>query len=269
MLFLWILLLFAAAVTAAVVLAGGAVWLAALCFVPAFLLGHLLLILVSYLVTRRSDPSAPDGSPSPFARAEAGITGRYVCLLGGVRPRITGLEKLPENERFLFVCNHRTGFDPLMVMGWLDRWQIAFISKPENLSLPLFGHIARAACFLSLDRDNDRAALKSILTAVDYMKRDFCSIGIYPEGTRSRTGELLPFHSGSFKIAQRAKAPLVIACVHGTEKLKPFYFLRPRPCCLEILETLPAEQVKSMSTHELADHSRALIERCLKEAEGT
>ena len=175
---------------------------------------------------------------------------------------------LPEGERFLFVCNHRTLFDPLMVMGWLGKWQIAFISKPENLAIPLVGPAARTACFLAIDRENDRAALRTILTAVDYMKRDLCSVGIYPEGTRSRDGQLLPFHSGSFKIAQRAKAPLVIACVHGTEELRHGFCFRPHECWLEILETLPAERVGAMSTQQLADYSRELMEKRLKEAEG-
>ena len=266
MLLVCLFLLFAAAVTAGIVLAGGPGWLAALCFLPAFLLAHVLYLLVARLLALGHDPTRPDGTLSPAAQALAGITGRYVCTVGGARPRVTGLEKLPEG-RFLFVSNHRSLFDPLIVMGWLEERHIAFISKPANMNIPLVGGSARAAGFLAIDRENDRAALKTILTAVDYLKRDLCSIGIYPEGTRSRDGGLLPFHSGSFKIAQRAKVPLVIACVHGTEKLKPLFCLRPRTCWLEILETLPAETVKSMSTQELAEHSRALIERRLKEAE--
>lgn len=266
MLLLCLFLLFAACVTAGVVLAGGPGWLAALCFLPAFLLGHVLYLLIARLLALGHDPSRPDGTVSSAAQALAGITGRYLCTLGGARPRISGLDKLPAG-RFLFVSNHRSLFDPLLVMGWLEERHIAFVSKPSNMRIPLVGGSARAAGFLAIDRENDRAALKTILAAVDYLRRDLCSIGIYPEGTRTRDGALLPFHSGSFKIAQRAPAPLVIACVRGTEKLKPWFLLRPRPCFLEILETLPAERVKSMSTQELSDYSRALIERRLKEAE--
>ena len=100
-------------------------------------------------------------------------------------PHLRGLEKLPKEGRFLFVCNHRSLFDPLMVMGYLADWNIAFISKPSNMRIPLAGDLAYAAGFLAIDRENDRAALKTILTAADYMKRDLCSIGIYPEGTRT------------------------------------------------------------------------------------
>lgn len=269
MLLFCLFLLFAAAVTAVVVRLGAAAWLAALCFLPAFLLAHVLYVFICWLLTFGWDPSAPDGSTSPAARKLAVVTGRYVSFFGGARPRLTGLDKLPEKERFLFVCNHRSMFDPLIAMGWLGPWEIAFISKPSNLKIPLIGRAARTAGFLAIDRENDREALKTILTAVDYLKRGVCSVGIYPEGTRSRTGELLPFHSGSFKIAQRAKAPLVIACVHGTEKLRHGFLLHPRPCWLEILETVPAETVRGMSTQELAAYSRERIEARLKEVEGT
>ena len=267
MLIFWIFLLFAAAVTAAVVLAGGAAWLAVLSFVLAFLLAHLLLLLFARLVSLRDDLSRPDAKQNQTLRAIARQIGQLLCLYGGARPVITGTELLPESERFLFVCNHRSMFDPLLVIGYLQDWNIQFISKPSNMRIPLAGPAAEKLGFLAIDRENDRAALKTILTAVDYLRRGLCSVGIYPEGTRSRTGELLPFHSGSFKIAQRAKAPLVIACVHGTEKLRRGYCLRPRRCWLEILECVPAERVKTMNTQELAAYSRERIETRLKEAE--
>ena len=96
------------------------------------------------------------------------------------------------------------------------------------------------------------------------MKRDLCSIGIYPEGTRSKTGELLPFHSGSFKTAQRANVPVAVACVRGTEKVKMRLFLRPTDVYLDILEVIPAEKVKAMSTAELAEYSRKRMEERLR-----
>ncbi len=268
MILLSLFLLFAAAVSAAVALALGAWWLGLLCFVPAFLLALVLYLLVVRLLTRKTDLSRPDAVQNPHARWGVWQVGQMLCALGGVRPVITGTGKLPETERFLFVSNHRSMFDPLMVMGYLEKWNIQFISKPSNLKIPLVGSSARTAGILAIDRENDREALKTILTAADYLRRGLCSVGIYPEGTRTRTGELLPFHSGSFKIAQRAKAPLVIACVHGTEKAKRGYFLHPHRCYLEILECLPAEDVKARNTQELAAHSRELIENCLKEAEG-
>ena len=89
-------------------------------------------------------------------------------------------------------------------------------------------------------------------------------MGIFPEGTRSRGGELLPFHAGSFKIAQKANVPLVTTSVSGTEKIKKNLFRRPTDVYLDILEVIPADKVKSMSTVELAAYSSRLIEENLK-----
>ena len=136
------------------------------------------------------------------------------------------------------------------------RNNIAFVSKPSNLPDPHGGDIAYTAGFLAIDRENDREALKTILQAADYLKRGICSMGIFPEGTRTRTGKLGDFHAGSFKIAQRAGVPLVIACVRDTEKASRRLFLRPTKVYLDILEVLPAEQVKAMSTRDLAAIAR-------------
>jgi len=253
-----------AAAWALAALAGWHWALAALAFLLCFVLMHGLYVLFWWLMSGPYDRSRPIERQNPRARFACGDAGRLLCLYGGLRPRLTGLEKLPEQGRFLFVCNHRSLFDPLIVMDKLRDCNISFISKPSNLQIPMVGDIAYNAGYLPIDRENDRAALKTILTAADYMKRDLCSIGIYPEGTRSKTGEMLPFHHGSFKTAQRANVPIAVACVRNSEKVKKRLFLRPTDVYLDILEVIPAEKVKAMSTAELSDYSRRLIEEGLK-----
>ena len=120
---------------------------------------------------------------------------------------------------------------------------------------------------LPIDRENNRNALKTILAAADYIKKDICSIAVYPEGTRSKSNQLLPFHAGSFKIAQKANCPLVICSVWGVEKLKFWKYISGNDVYLRILDVVPAEKVKQMSTGELSDYSRSLIEESLKEVE--
>ncbi len=190
----------------------------------------------------------------------------WLCTYAGVKMHAVGLEKMPEG-RFLFVCNHRSMFDPLSFLAYLSRYEVGFVSKPSNLELPVIGLTARHAGCIAIDRENNREALKAILLAADYLKRDLCSIGIYPEGTRSRTGELLPFHAGSFKIAQKAGVPLVVACTYGTEKVGRRLF-RPTPVYLEILEVIEPERLKSMSTQALAEEAREKIRARLAEVEG-
>ena len=268
-----LLIFFAMALFAALLylaLAGtGAIWAALGVLVLAFLAVNLLFVLfiaLYALLLPRLEPGEGVERQRAICRRLCACVARWLCNWARLRVQVLGRETLPEG-RYLFVCNHRSMYDPLSVMAYLPEQNISFISKPSNLKIPVVGVITRYAGFLAIDREDNREALKSILLAADYLKRGLCSIGIYPEGTRSRSGELLPFHRGSFKTAQRGKVPLVIASVRGTEKLKRGFCLHPHVCTLEILEVLPAERVKAASTQELAEYSRSLIRRCLEEKE--
>ena len=237
-----------------------------LTFVLAFALLHLLFLAVARLLTGRVDQTKPLERRVPAAIRAGRAVGDFLGVYGGVRLHVSGEEKLPAG-RFFLVCNHRSLFDPLLMLGRLPHWDMAFVSKPENLHIPLVGDLAYALGVVGIDRENDRAALKAILQTADYMKRDLCSMGIYPEGTRNRHPEqgLLPFHAGSFKAAQRANVPLVICCIRGTEKIM-HRLLRRNDVYLDVLEVIPAAEVRAASTGELAERARGLIEGCLAAA---
>jgi len=243
-------------------------WKCALIFVGGVLGLSALFLLFALIVSVFISPEWPRKTQNPICRFLVAQGGNLICFFTRVHTHVEGLEKLPQDSRFLMVVNHRSAFDPISQFYPLRKYNLAYISKPENLRLFLVGRVVSGACFLPIDRNNDREAIKSILAAVDYLKRDVCSICIYPEGTRSKTGELLPFHHGSFKIAQRAGVPLVIAACSGSEKSKKNLFLRPTHIHLDIAEVVPAEQVKAMTTAELSDHARDVIAAALKEREG-
>ena len=253
----------AAAVWAA--LSGALLWQAALFCVCCFLALNLLYVIFWVIVASTVDDTRPIEKQRGIYRHGCASVAAWLCAWAGVRMTVKGEELLPTEGRFVFVCNHRSMFDPIVTAARLRSCNLAFISKPSNLKLPYIGKLAYGAGFLPIDRENDRAALKTILTAADYLKRNLCSIAIYPEGTRSKGTEMLPFHAGSFKIAQRAGVPLVIACVRWTEQVHRNFPWRPTRVTLEILELLPVEQVKAMSTQELAAYSRARMEAALKE----
>ena len=239
-------------------------WKCAVVFVAAIpaisLLHALLLIIIGLFYPKRPIKDAQ----CPLARFVAVSGSELICFWTRVRPHLRGEEKLPEDTRFLMVSNHRSALDPFSSIAALRRHNIAFISKPSNMALPFLGRIAYGLGFLPIDRDNDREALKTILLAADYMKKDICSIFIYPEGTRSHSTELLPFHAGSFKIAQKAKAPLVIAAVSGTQRLRKHFPLRVTDVYVDILETVPAEEVCASTTARLAERAREEISAALR-----
>ena len=239
-----------------------------LSFALAFALLHVLFLAVVRLLAGRIDQTKPLERRVPVAVRAGRAVGDFLGVYGGVRLHVSGEDKLPAG-RFFLVCNHRSLFDPMLMLGRLPHWDMAFVSKPENLRIPLVGDLAYALGVIGIDRENDRAALKSILQAADYMKRDLCSMGIYPEGTRNRHPEqgLLPFHAGSFKTAQRANVPLVICSMRGTEKIM-HRLLRRNDVYLDVLAVIPAAEVKATPTAELAARARALIEEKLAAGEG-
>ncbi len=243
--------------------AGLAVWQAALVGLGAFVGINLLYALFWLIVSLTVDDTKPIGAVRPICSFGCASIAGWICTWTGVRIRLSGEQLLPEQGRFLLVCNHRSGFDPIITVHALRRYCLAFISKPSNLKIPFYGKLAYGAGFLPIDRENDREALKTILRAADMLRKDLCSFCIYPEGTRSKTGELGPFHAGSFKIAQRAGVPVAVAVVRGTAEITPHILRRGKRASLEILELIPAEQVKAMSTQELAAHFCALMQEAL------
>ncbi|SCW32258.1 1-acyl-sn-glycerol-3-phosphate acyltransferase [Ruminococcaceae bacterium YRB3002] len=175
-----------------------------------------------------------------------------------VKIHITGFEKMPAG-RFLLVCNHRSNFDPIISWYAWRKYDLAFISKPENFNYFIYGRIIRKCCFLPIDRSNPRSSMKTILDAVDLIKRDEVSIAVYPEGTRSKKYKLLKFHAGVFKIAQKAKVPVVVATIQGGETIKERYPWRRSHIYIDVLDVFDRERVASSTTDELSADARMLM----------
>ena len=240
-------------------------WKAVLVFAAAFLAFNVIylsfLAVVSIFISTK-----PLRKQSLICRwGVAGVAG-MACGYCWMRTHISGEDKLPKNSRFLVVSNHRSGFDPLVFMSSLSAYNIAFISKQSNLNIPVLGRIGYGAGCLPIDRENNREALKTINQAAEYIENDFCSMGIFPEGTRNHSKELLPFKAGAFKIAKKANVPVVIASVKGTESWKSKLLRGGSDVYLDILEVIPAESVAEMTTRELSDRAVELIEANLNKA---
>ena len=235
-----------------------------LAYVGYGLLGVVLLyVLLLAVAALTADPKKTYERPSGLCRWLLDFTVRLLMFFGRVRVEVTGLEKLPQDGRFLLVSNHRSNYDPIVQLACMQKYKLAFISKPENFKIPLVGRILRRCCFLPIDRENPRNAITTIHAAARLMEQDTVSVGVYPEGTRSRTGELLPFHSGVLKIAQQAHAPVVVAAIQGAENVGHNFPLRRTTVRLDILETLPADYVAHSRSAVLGEEIRGTLERYL------
>ena len=176
-----------------------------------------------------------------------------------IRVHVSGMDKIPKNTKVLFVCNHRSNFDPIVTWYALKKWKIAFVSKPENFKVPFFGRIIRKCCFLPIDRKNPKKAIVTINKAAKLLKKQEVSVGIYPEGTRSKSCQLLPFHNGVFKIAQKAEAPIVVLCITGTQKISKRTPFQYTDVYLDVLDVFPTQGVKETKTEMIGTAVRHLI----------
>ena len=164
------------------------------------------------------------------------------------------MESMPSPQtRFLIVGNHRSNIDPLVTAWALRKWDISYVTKPGVMKIPIAGKIIHMCGYMPLDREDNRAALKTILKAADYIKQDAFSVGIYPEGTRNRGEGLLPFRNGAFKIAQKAKVPIVVVKLENTEKLSKNYPWRPTCVNLHICSVLSADFVAAHNSNEIGE----------------
>lgn len=178
-----------------------------------------------------------------------------------------GLEKLPDDGKFLLVSNHVSAYDPVILLHLLKKYRMMFISKPENFDIPIAGFLMKKSGFLAIDRENPRNALKIIYDAADFITAKECPAVIYPEGTRNKAPEngLLSFHSGVFKIAKRAGVPVVVAASCGTEQISRNWPLKKSKVRLKIAAVLDADEISSHNDKEISEHVEKIMKAALEE----
>ena len=213
----------------------------------AIFLMYILFLFVCSLFVRTDRQYTED---SRFYRHLLyGATGFAMWFLR-VKMHVTGMEKIPVDVKPLFVGNHLSNYDPLIEWHVFKKWDVAFVSKPENFKIPIFGRIIRRCCFMPIDRSDPGKALSTIKTATEILQKGDMAVGVYPEGTRNRQGGLLPFHTGVFRIAQKAHAPIVVMAIHGTENIY-----------IDVVDVIPADEVKAMKKNEISDRVRLVLEK--------
>ena len=238
---------------------------AALWLIPVFFLcSYLVLAGIAFAflwtVCKKVDMTQPQEEDSPFYRAVMDLYIEALVMLMGVRLHTEGLEKTPRDGRFLLVCNHLFIADPGILLHCFKKSQLAFITKQENMDLPIVAPIMHKTLCQPIDRDNDRSALKTILKCISLLKEDKCSIGVFPEGYTSKDGKLHPFRPGVFKIAQKANVPIAVCTIQNTKPIiKNFKKLKKTDVHLHLVDVIPPEEIKSLSTVELSDRIYACM----------
>ncbi|TSK07283.1 MAG: 1-acyl-sn-glycerol-3-phosphate acyltransferase [Geobacter sp.] len=176
--------------------------------------------------------------------------------VAGIKVEVEGLEMVPTEGPVIYMGNHQGNFDILALTRAIPRL-FSWVAKEELFRVPVFGAAMRRAGYIPLDRSDGRKALKSMNQAAQRIASG-ASVVIFPEGTRTKDGALLPFKRGAFMLATRAGVPIVPFTINGSRAINPRNRIELRPGTIRVSFGAPIE-VAGVAEAELLERVRAAI----------
>lgn len=155
------------------------------------------------------------------------------CLrVARIHIAVDGLDLVPNQGPVIYMGNHQGNFDIHALCIAIPRL-FSWVAKEELFRVPLFGSAMRRAGYIPLDRSDGRKALKSMRLAAERIAAG-ASVVIFPEGTRTRDGSLLPFKRGAFLLAARAGVPVIPFTINGSREINPPNRLELKPGTISV-----------------------------------
>lgn len=187
-----------------------------------------------------------------------------ILKISGVEVTVIGEENVPDKP-VLFIGNHRSYFDILLTYSRCKRLT-GYVAKKEMLRYPLLRDWMKRLYCLFLDRENPKEGLKTILQAIDYEKNGI-SICIFPEGTRNDGEELsmLPFHNGSFKIAEKSGCAIVPMSLNNTVSIFEAHlpFIRKTHVVLEYGKPIYMKDMDKETKKHIGEYCQNIIQETI------
>ena len=195
---------------------------------------------------------APDFASRVFATGWARLNSAVVMMKVNIR----GREKIDPSGSYVIVANHQSLIDIYILYGFLGL-DIKWIMKKELRAIPILGIACELMGHIMIDRSNTNAALASINAAREKI-RDGMSVVFFPEGTRSRTGELKTFKKGAFRLAQELQIPILPVVIHNSSSVLPSdgVDLTPGTVTLEFCEPIPTHGLEAKQVSNLSRETR-------------
>ena len=199
---------------------------------------------------------------------QAGIlTVRLALALVGLRYVVEGEEHILVDRPAVYCANHTSNVEPPLVFAALRRLvpKFAILYKAELRSLPILNIGFDLVGFIPVDRGNREQTSRALEKAVARLNGG-ASFFVFPEGTRSRTGELLPFRKGAFHMAMRAGAPIVPIAISGARDAmrKGSYIIRPVTVRLRLGAPIETRDLDDGERDALVHSVRAEVQRLLE-----
>jgi 1-acyl-sn-glycerol-3-phosphate acyltransferase len=157
----------------------------------------------------------------------ARLWGKILLALSHTRVEVIGAQNVLTGKPQIFMSNHQSDFDIFIVLGYIPG-QFRWIAKKELFKIPFFGKAMRNAGYIEIDRQDHEKAMKSLDIAAQKI-RDGKSVMTFPEGTRSRDGNIKPFKQGMFHLAIQSGVPIVPVTIIGAHEIMPRRSLKISP----------------------------------------
>ena len=221
--------------------------------------GSSILILVFAVIMRIVSWRERDPNRMETARWFRRL-GRAISKLYPWRIEVSGMENVEPGKAYVIVSNHQSFADiPLISCVPLDaKW----IGKASLFRLPIAGWMMHASGDIPVEREDSRKAAQALLKCARTL-RNGISVMMFPEGTRSRDGELLTFNNGPFRLAIREKTPVLPLLVEGSGAVLPrdsWMFTSHKRIVLKVLPPVAIDGFGAGGTEALSQHVRALMQ---------
>lgn len=190
------------------------------------------------------------------------VWSRCVCALAFVRVKVKGRELLHRNQSYVFVANHQGAFDIWAIYGFLGH-KFKWLMKKSLEKVPMVGFTCKTVGHVFVD-DSSVAGIKQTISDAEKMLGQGMSVVIFPEGSRSHDGHMIPFKRGAFMLAGEFGLPVVPITIDGAFKVMPrhTYNITPGTITLTIHKPItPGE--KGFNTKKLMADCRAEINSAL------
>lgn len=215
-------------------------------------------------------PAALIGIPWSLLRKDFGTMYRWamsITSLGvraaGISVRIEGLENVQPGVQYIFLSNHVSNLDPPIVVPSIPGMTSVFL-KRELMNIPLLGTAMRIGKFIPVARGKSREEAKQSVEAAADALRSGLHITVFPEGTRSPDGRLLPFKKGAFFLSEETGASIIPVVITGTERMMPKGSPRITPGEAYVRFLPPVDPKDATSREELMERVRAEMEEELE-----
>lgn len=185
---------------------------------------------------------------------------RILLFLSGVTVDIKGIEHLLKDKPQILASNHQGAFDILALQAFIPI-QFRWVAKKSLFKIPIVGWSMSLAGYVGIDRERAGSAYKSIEEAAEKVKNG-TSVLIFPEGTRSATGELLPFKRGGFLLAVKSGVPVMPISIQGTKDIMKRRSVLINPGRIKIVVGRPIQTI-GVDEKFLMDKVRHAIEEGL------